>query len=160
MRRLKYYGMITGNQINGVLMSLKCCFMAVTLVVFALFSCADHITESRDAGNGSGQSGKKVPASVQVIFDQSCALSGCHRDFQRPFLTAEVAYDNIVRAPSTQSPGLNFIEPGDPSRSYLYLKITGASGIIGTRMPQASPPLSAAQIDTIRVWIENGAPSE
>lgn len=149
-----------GNQTNGEIMSLKLCFMAVAFVIFAIFSCADHITESRDAGNGPGQSGKKAPASVQAIFDQSCALSGCHRDFQRPFLTADVAYDNIVGAPSTQSPSLNFIEPGDPSRSYLYLKITGGSGIIGTRMPQANPPLPAAQIDTIRVWIENGAPSE
>lgn len=130
--------------------------MAVALTVFTVFSCADHITESRKAG----PSDKKTPANVQAIFDQSCALSGCHRDYQRPFLTAGVSYDNIVGVPSTQSPGLNFIEPGDPSRSYLYLKITGASGIIGTRMPQASAPLPAEQVDTIRVWIENGAPSE
>ncbi len=142
-------------------MSLKLRFMAVALVVFTILSCADHITESRDAGNGPGQSGKKAPATVQAIFDQSCALSGCHRDFQRPFLTADVAYDNIVGVRTTQNPSLNFIEPADPSRSYLYLKITGSSGIIPPRMPPPpNAPLAPAQIDTIRIWIENGAPFE
>ena len=89
------------------------------------------------------------------VFDQRCALSGCHLNNQNPRLKSDVAYNNIVNKPSSQ--GLDYIEPGDPDRSYLYKKITGAAGISGARMPRGAAPLSQATIDSIRVWIENGA---
>lgn len=134
--------------------------LAGAIFAAAISSCADYITESRDLSADLQESGRRVPPGVQAIFGQSCALAGCHADLQRPFLKAEVAYDNIVNVRSEELPDLDRIEPGDPSRSYLYMKITGASGIIGARMPKTGPPLTLAQTDTIRVWIESGAPPD
>jgi hypothetical protein len=49
--------------------------------------------------------------------------------------------------------------PGNPDQSYLYKKITGAPDIVGSRMPLAGGPLSAADIDLVRQWIQAGAPN-
>jgi hypothetical protein len=49
---------------------------------------------------------------------------------------------------------------GNASGSYLIQKLEGASDIVGLRMPRNGPPfLTAAQIDLIRQWINNGAPA-
>ncbi|RMF61073.1 MAG: hypothetical protein D6746_06025 [Bacteroidetes bacterium] len=101
-------------------------------------------------------------ADVQNIFTASCALSGCHTGTFPPQglnLSAGQAYGNLVGVPSQEDPSLNRVEPGDPDRSYLYLKITGAPGIRGGRMPLGRDPLPQAQIDLIRAWIEAGAPA-
>jgi hypothetical protein len=140
-------------------MITKGLFGVILIFSFGLWSCADHITESREE-NGPVQ-GKKVPATIQSdIFNKSCALSGCHNGSVSPNLTPDAAYGNIVGVPSDQKSNLNRIEPGDPGKSYLYLKITGDNSITGARMPNGGPPLSAAEIETIRIWIENGAVGE
>jgi hypothetical protein len=140
-------------------MITKGLFGVILIFSFGMWSCTDNITESSEE-NGPVQS-KKVPANIQSdIFSKSCALSGCHNGSVSPNLTADAAYGNIVGVPSDQKPNLNRIEPGDPGRSYLYLKITGDNSITGVRMPNGGPPLSAAEIETIRIWIENGAPEE
>ncbi|HVT45588.1 MAG TPA: hypothetical protein VMT00_14505 [Thermoanaerobaculia bacterium] len=96
------------------------------------------------------------------IFTPTCTLIGCH-DAQFPqselVLVEGQAYANIVNRPSV---GANIprITPGDPSRSYLYLKVTGAPSISGDRMPQGRPPLSEAELDLIRDWIRRGAPND
>lgn len=128
-------------------------FCIVAAMVLAFFSCADHIIESRSAIPN-----KNVPADIQAIFSNNCALAGCHDGSQMPNLSEGLAYINIVNISS--SVGLSYIEPGDTSRSYLYLKITGANGINGARMPQGQLPLSDSDIMLIRLWIESGAPGE
>jgi len=47
------------------------------------------------------------------------------------------------------------VVPGDPSRSELFARITSADP--DERMPSDGTPLSAADIDTIRRWIAQGA---
>ncbi len=89
------------------------------------------------------------------ILTPSCALSGCHADFEFPRLTSQQAYQNIVGAAS--SSGQPLIDPGSPSTSYLYLKITGASSIQGSQMPRGGPQLSAEHMELLRLWIEGGA---
>ncbi len=64
---------------------------------------------------------------------------------------------NLVDFPSTERPELFRVAPGDPARSYLYLKVLGDGGIEGGRMPlggPADPKLAALFAD----WIEAGAP--
>ncbi|QXD16765.1 hypothetical protein GQ464_007455 [Rhodocaloribacter litoris] len=102
-------------------------------------------------------------AAVQSIFTSNCAFSGCHAGTfpaQGLNLSAGQAYANIVNVPSQEEPSLDRVEPGDPDRSYLFMKITGAPGIRGERMPLGRPPLSAEQIERIRRWIEAGAPND
>ncbi len=73
-------------------------------------------------------------------------------------LTPQVAYANLVNAPSRQKPGETLVIPGDPETSYLIKKLEGRAGITGLRMPRSGPPyLTDGQIRVIRRWIENGA---
>ena len=67
----------------------------------------------------------------------------------------------IVNVKSTQS-ALNLVGPGDPDKSYLYLKLTGAqlsAGGSGEQMPFQAGQLDAGQLELIRAWIAQGAPN-
>lgn len=69
------------------------------------------------------------------------------------------AWSELVGVPSQQSQLLQ-VEPGSPDRSYLYIKLidTGESvGGSGLLMPVQQAPLDPGQIETIRLWIEQGA---
>jgi hypothetical protein len=69
------------------------------------------------------------------------------------------AWSELVGVPSKQSPLLQ-VEPGSPDKSYLYIKLidSGVSvGGSGQLMPIQQPPLEPDQIETIRLWIEQGA---
>jgi hypothetical protein len=69
------------------------------------------------------------------------------------------AWSELVGIPSKQSPLLQ-VKPGLPDKSYLYIKLidTGESaGGSGLLMPIQQPPLDQDQIETIRLWIEQGA---
>lgn len=65
---------------------------------------------------------------------------------------------SLVGVPSTQSP-LKLVEPGAPERSYLLVKMIGTqdeAGGSGQVMP-TSGVLAAAEIEFVRLWIEQGA---
>ncbi len=69
---------------------------------------------------------------------------------------------NVVPANAPTGQGWVLVKPGDPARSWLLEKVTkdqpGGSGY-GTRMPQATPNLCQATVDTLTTWINAGAPS-
>ena len=74
-------------------------------------------------------------------------------------LLPKTAYANLVGMKSTQST-LLLVAPGKPDESYLYLKITGrhlGAGGSGERMPFNETPLSAEDVELVRIWIESGA---
>ena len=98
--------------------------------------------------------GVSFAADVQPIFDASCV--GCHGVGGNGGLDLRqgASHANLVGAAATGSSLLR-VQPGDPAASWLYLKLTGAQDA-GTEMPPGSP-LPAAQIDHVRVWIEEGA---
>jgi len=48
------------------------------------------------------------------------------------------------------------IDPGSAKTSTLYNLISG-KGNLTVNMPHGKDPLSAEEIETIRIWIENGA---
>jgi hypothetical protein len=74
-------------------------------------------------------------------------------------LSAATAYANIVNVPSAEEPSLLRVKPGDAAHSYLYQKITGALGIVGSMMPLSGGPLSANDMALIQQWINAGAPN-
>ncbi len=84
---------------------------------------------------------------VQPLFDQTCALSGCHNDATRAGDLSLTSYHNLTQRP-------NIVVPGDPNSSLLYLRITGQ---IGQQMPLNRPPLTQNQQEGIRTWIVEGA---
>jgi PKD repeat protein len=111
-------------------------------------------------------------ALQRVIFDSpayQCSSASCHAgsfpsgDLD---LTAGRSYVELVGVPSGAS-AFDRIERGDPETSFLYLKLAAKTlgqplgGGQGAPMPQAPrPPLTAAHLEAIRLWILDGAPAQ
>ena len=98
---------------------------------------------------------------IAPLLEVNCG--GCH-DAESPSgelpLVGEDAFSALLQAADGR-PDLKRIEPGVPDQSYLWLKLTNAPDLEGSPMP-TSPltgwrPLSSAELDDIRAWIENGA---
>jgi len=69
------------------------------------------------------------------------------------------AWSRLVGKPSVQSSLLR-VDPGSPESSYLYLKLIGTGesvGGSGLQMPFQQAPLDPDQLETIRLWIAQGA---
>lgn len=102
-----------------------------------------------------------VPVSfssqVQRIFTNNC-VNGCHPGSGAPFpLLASVSYNNLVGVTATTGScvGSKRVEPGSADASVLMKRLEGAS--CGSRMPYGLTPLSSADIQLIRDWINQGA---
>ena len=97
------------------------------------------------------------------IFTPTCAKAGCHNAAtaqQGLVLEAGRSYGLLVDHAATEQGNLNRVEPGNPERSYLILKLRGDPAISGQRMPQDGPPyLTPDQIAGIAGWIRAGAPN-
>jgi hypothetical protein len=101
--------------------------------------------------------GKKADAVLQ-----SCAggpESNCHGVGAGGLHLPDIKPTNILNVPSSELPQYLRVATGDPEHSYLYMKVTGDSRIVMARMPKDLSPLMAADIETLRSWIEAGAPS-
>ncbi len=87
---------------------------------------------------------------VQRLFNQTCALSGCHSAGETGDRLKLDSYENLrfgVR-------GLPVVIPGNAAQSELVLRIQGT---VGDRMPISRNPLNQNQINGIRAWINEGA---
>ena len=107
------------------------------------------------------------------IFDQSCAVSGCH-DSQTTrgelLLERGAACDNLVDRTSSNADAaaagwhrLTRIDAthGDPATSFILHKLTGDLGPgLGKRMPFNRPKLDDGLVDVVRRWIAAGAPAD
>ncbi len=98
-------------------------------------------------------------SDVQPIFDARCTTT-CHRPTNPTgglTLTPATSYGQLVDAPGEHAACSDIarVEPGAPTSSVLYLKVTGTT--CGPRMPQNGTPLSAGQLRTIEQWIVEGA---
>lgn len=110
-------------------------------------------------------------ASIQREILESTDSSGrtgctqCHTDQGRTpaaglNLRHEVAYSQLVGAPSSQKAGAVRVVPGEPENSYLVHKLEGRSDIVGLRMPRNTGPfLTAGQMQVLNRWIALGAPN-
>lgn len=91
------------------------------------------------------------------VFDQGCALSGCHvgsNPAANLILSADQSYDQLIDVQSVLSPSRKRVEPGSSDESILVLILRGT---VQPRMPQGAPPLPDATIDSIALWIDEGA---
>lgn len=64
---------------------------------------------------------------------------------------------DLVNVRSTERPSMARVLPGDPMRSYLYLKVLGDGGIDGGQMPLGGT-YDRRLAPFIASWIEGGAP--
>jgi hypothetical protein len=138
--------------------------LSIALLACGTDSTTDMIFDPPDEGDAADNPSDEETPPVTFsfvqnnIFNRSCALSGCHADATLPNLSAGVAYENIVNKESRA--GIDLIEPDDPAKSYLFIKITNGEGIQGSRMPRGGAALSEELIAAVREWIERGAPND
>lgn len=97
-------------------------------------------------------------SEIQVnVFNQSCALSGCHGPVNNQAdlsLTDGNSYSSLVNVQSVLFPQFKRVVPGNSSQS-LLIKIL--KGEVSPRMPLNRDPLPADIIDSISAWIDAGA---
>jgi len=70
-----------------------------------------------------------------------------------------VGYERLVGPRSVQDPTMALVEPGDPERSYLWLKLQHATEK-GKGMPRTltgAKKLRESELELYRRWIEGGA---
>lgn len=127
------------------------------------------------AGNGQGldQNGNPIgndgglPIAFEPTFTNvqqnvfSAICVECHTGPDAPqgmSLDPDHSYQNIVGVHSNEQPNLFRVAPGDPNDSYLIHKLEGGPNIVGGQMPLDRTPLSQETINSIRLWIAQGAP--
>jgi hypothetical protein len=100
--------------------------------------------------------------NIQTIWNARC--TSCHTATHSSGLTliSGSSYADLVNVASGELPSMDRIEPGSPSTSYLYHKVSNTQATVGgsgSRMPPSGPALTATQISTISTWISEGAPN-
>jgi hypothetical protein len=91
------------------------------------------------------------------VFNTNCATSGCHGPTNNQaslLLTDGNSFTNLVNVQSILFPQFSRVQPNNSVNS-LLIKIL--KGEVSPRMPLNRDPLSAATIDSIAKWIDNGA---
>ncbi len=108
------------------------------------------------------------------VFNQSCALSGCHDSQSQAatlLLESGASYGNLVNTgptnPAASGAGWQRVDApnppgtsGDASNSYLFRKVEDdlPNPTYGARMPLNDKKLNKTLRDVIELWIEAGAP--
>lgn len=104
------------------------------------------------------------------IFEgKGCTASACHGSAAVGGLdlTVDKAYASIINRPATASLStpMNLVTPGEQALSFLYLKLHAATDASkklpaggGAPMPSGQSPLSAEQLEAVKLWIRGGAP--
>jgi hypothetical protein len=104
-------------------------------------------------------------AVFNEILQPTCATLFCHGSDASDFLpmsTKDATYTALVnvtsRGPKCGQTGLKIVDPGSPSTSLLYQKVTVPT--CGVQMPDGLPPLDKRETDQIQTWIMNGAKND
>jgi hypothetical protein len=128
----------------------------VSFLCFITFiSCADGIVS--ECPEEQTVKVRATFSSIQSeVLTKNCATAGCHTGNEPVAgldLSQGVAYSNIVNKEAPFGSGI-YIKPGNSAESYLYQRISSTNP--GSVMPAAGR-LPQNVIDSVRVWIENGA---
>jgi hypothetical protein len=127
-----------------------------------------------DATGGGGNGGTVSETGVFAVMvrpflDSTCG--GCHSAIApsagmtlggRGVSSSEII-DGLVGVKSTNGE-YDLIEPGNPARSWVYLKASGEAASVSCssacgreKMPPSGPGLTASQLAALRQWIADGA---
>lgn len=135
-------------------MNLKITLLFGLLLLFV--SCSENIVSECETDiTTDGPVTASFADINERVLQVSCATSGCHAgQFAQSPRLDENTYNNLVDVASTERPSMDYVEPGDSENSWLMKKLLGEGTTI---MPSGGPKLDDAIIDSIRVWIDNGA---
>ena len=120
------------------------------LLMLSLWACDDHIFTG-----GSGHGGHSEGSDAVAILKNEC--SGCHSDSLLPDFSGDIC-ENLIDVQATQV-AMPFITVGDPSNSYLYIKMIGTAADVGG-VDSPMPPtgmLAGSDIEVVEQWILDGA---
>lgn len=104
-------------------------------------------------------------AIEEMVFARhGCTAEACHGAASSGGLDLRsgAAYGGLVDVASSNS-DLKRIDPGAPGSSFLFRKLQAATdpgsvAVGGSPMPVGAAPLSADELEAVRVWIAAGAP--
>lgn len=133
-------------------------YMLLAAVLLWVACGGEDSTVGPDESAVEGSRTEATLAEVSQVFAVSCAFSGCHSGGE-PAAGLSLEGDfagRIVGVASEQRSDLKLVDPGNPDKSYLLIKVRGDDEIISQQMPPGAP-LSAEQVEIIRAWIASGA---
>lgn len=162
--------MIQTRSSRAVVLSL---FAVLTLCVAIGAGCsgAGDDDDDDDAATTPGPVCTPMASTLTTlqtaIFTPQCALASCH-DAVAPagggngvnLSTATASHADMVGVQSVgtfNAANILVVDSGSAAASYLYLKITNATGISGSPMPDTGQTLCAEKVDAIAAWINSGA---
>jgi hypothetical protein len=130
-------------------------YLLIISTIF-LYACADQIVSECDTEANSNNLFRANLSSIQeYVFSPNCAVSGCHigpNAAQGLELSPDLSFQNLVGVASNQS-GLLRVQAGNSDQSWLIKKLNAN----GTSVMPPSGKLVQSLIDSIAVWIDNGA---
>ncbi len=98
---------------------------------------------------------------IQPIFDAQCAfchaVDGIAQASVPLLLTAGDSYAMLVGQPSALDASLTFVVASDSAASLLLTKVESSNPPVGSQMPLGGTAMSAADVNLIRTWIDEGA---
>lgn len=134
-----------------------------SIALLLLAGCGTVKSPTEPAPASGGGAAFTFSQIQREIFTPTCAKAGCHNaDTAQEGLVLEAgrSYGLLVGRAASEQGSLARVEPGNPERSYMILKLRGDPSISGQRMPQDGPPyLTPDQIEGIAGWIRAGAPN-
>ena len=119
--------------------------------------------EAGSSGSSAGRGGGSGAPTFTEVYEQLVfGCNGCHAAGMGGLrmMTQEEAYMNLVDVTSRSCSGLKRVQPGDPSKSLVYLAITrvGMSGSCKVpSMPPGNIPWLQENVDMVKAWIQAGA---
>lgn len=124
---------------------------------FLIIGCADHIVSECDECNPAEADVKlNTFSGIQTkLFDTTCALSGCHGSNATQanlLLTPGNSYSALVNQQGSIFSQFLRVKPGDSENSLLIKVLKGEL----SQMPPTGK-LSDSIIDSVAMWIDNGA---
>lgn len=129
------------------------------LPLIFIIGCKDEIVTEDDFEQPAGTQLSKFSEIQKNVFNQSCAVSGCHAGNSPQAnlnLTSGSAYAQLVDVNSATFPDQKRVVPGNKDASLLY-------NVLSYNFQLKMPPsgkLDQKIIDSIGVWIQKGAPND
>ena len=132
-------------------------FIILLIIVILFGACSEDNTTEPQPSLSTQVPTSKLSDIQAKVFNQSCALSGCHgtTNNQASLLLSDgSSFSNLINVQSLLFPQFKRVEPNNSSNS-LLIKILRSE--VSPRMPFNRDPLSPAVIDSIAKWIDEGA---
>ena len=141
-------------------------YSLILILSLSLYSCksSDNPAAPEPLDCNTNFNPNDFPAAtvsfVQDVFpilqNHNCDNIDCHGGGASSYSVSSAI---SILGPGEQSQSLGYcnVIRGDPSGSYLIMKLTNAQGITGKQMPYEDTPLTSVEIAVIQQWIIEGA---